>query len=354
MQPLLSIIVVAYNVERYLQKCLASLSNDFIDKLLVDVMIIDDASEDDSWRIIERFCRANANFRAIRHEINLGAGAARNTGLDHCSGQYVWFVDGDDYIDPDRVPEILRTLSDYTPDVLVVRPKGIDINGREFVHHASCINSATERLISIDDYYAKNIGLGYSCLYIARHDIVKKNNIRFKSMRFLEDEDFHTRLFIKCTNIWVSNITCYNYVKRPSSISNDDSVDGLTRRLVSLMQVHASLAECIGVEEIRPKMRQALKDRLSEIEFLIMRGYLFTKMSAEQALSIIDSLSKEKIYPFRCSPEGGSTRNTCYRLAKQAVNSFPILTHHLSAHLLYPIFRAMKGAFTVLKSTVSG
>ena len=329
MQPLLSIVVAVYNVQGYLEKCLQSLSNAAIDEETVEIVIVDDASADNCWGIIEKFCETCVNFHAIRHKTNLGAGPARNTGLESCTGQYVWFVDGDDYISPEYISGVLELISSIGPDILVVRARGIEVDGREYVHETSNLNFETGRLMPIEDYYLKNNRYGYTWMYISKVALINKNKIKFKDMRSMQDTDFYARLFAGCTNIYVSSIVCYNYVKRPSSTMNDGSAGAVIGRLRSQLQVYASLSEFIKINYTSPKMNRAIEDRLAQIEFSAMLRYLVTPMPAEQVVEIFNSLSATGIYPFRWQPERWSAKHLYYNIIKNAVNVSPIVARSL-------------------------
>src|SRR5690606_13049482 len=103
-----------------------------------------------------------------------------------------------------------------------------------------------------------------------------------------------------------------------------------------------SLSEYMEAGKGRAQMNKALSRRLTEIEFLMMRGYLFTRMSSKQAERIIDAFKEARVYPFRWHPERWSAKNAYYNLAKCIANCFPIFAHRLSALMLYPAYRATK------------
>ena len=91
----LSIIVPAYNVERYIDKCVDSLEEQNIDDY--EIIIINDCSTDNTINVIKR--RAKCNIRIINKEINTGLSDTRNIGIESANGEYIMFVDSDDYIE---------------------------------------------------------------------------------------------------------------------------------------------------------------------------------------------------------------------------------------------------------------
>lgn len=98
---LVSVIVPVYNIEGYISRCLECISSQTYRDL--EIILVDDGSDDGSGRILDEFAQKDARARVIRHESNLGPSAARNSGLDAATGAYVWFPDGDDYFHRDIV-----------------------------------------------------------------------------------------------------------------------------------------------------------------------------------------------------------------------------------------------------------
>ena len=99
-----SIIVPVYNVEKYLRECLDSIAMQTIDDF--EVICINDGSEDNSDRILTEYEKKYKNIKILVHEENKGLSAARNTGIRNAAGEYLLFVDADDYI----LPETCETL----------------------------------------------------------------------------------------------------------------------------------------------------------------------------------------------------------------------------------------------------
>ena len=120
--PLLSVVVPAYNVQDLLGECLDSLlAQPYED---VEVIAVDDASPDGSGAVLDSYAAADPRVRVLHLPANRGLGGARNAGLAAATGDYVWFVDGDDWVDPQSLPRIAAALASR-PDVLFV---GHEIN----------------------------------------------------------------------------------------------------------------------------------------------------------------------------------------------------------------------------------
>ena len=111
---LISIIVPVYNVEKYLEECLDSLRNQSYDNL--EIIMINDGTQDDSVKICNEFCKKDNRFILIEQN-NMGLGMARNTGLNNMHGQYVFFVDSDDYIDKKCIEILYQNMIDFSADI---------------------------------------------------------------------------------------------------------------------------------------------------------------------------------------------------------------------------------------------
>ena len=120
----LSIIVPLYNSEKYLPKCLDSLLDQDIQESEYEIILVDDGSPDNSRFIAGEYARAHSNIVVIS-QANKGTSGARNTGLRHASGKYVYFVDPDDYILNNSLSRLLRHMEEKSLDKASLRA-GLD------------------------------------------------------------------------------------------------------------------------------------------------------------------------------------------------------------------------------------
>lgn len=112
----LSIVIPVYNVEKYIEKCICSVVSQDISNEDYEVLILNDGSTDCSKDIAERYAKQNSNVHLFNHS-NMGLSATRNRGLREAKGDYVWFIDSDDWIENNCLGDILKRL-ESNPDVL--------------------------------------------------------------------------------------------------------------------------------------------------------------------------------------------------------------------------------------------
>ncbi len=108
MEPTLSIIIPVYNVAQYLRHCLQSILEQGLDNY--EVLLVNDASHDNSRGICSEWCETHPQFRLLNHEANMGLSMARNTGLQAAQGYYVTFVDSDDYLQEGTLATVLASM----------------------------------------------------------------------------------------------------------------------------------------------------------------------------------------------------------------------------------------------------
>ena len=112
--PAISLIIPVYNVEDYLEKALLSVQNQTFRDF--EAIIVDDGSTDKSLEIIKKFCEKNSNFIFLTQK-NKGPAAARNYGISVCKGDYIAFMDSDDYIEPEFLEMLYKTAIENDADI---------------------------------------------------------------------------------------------------------------------------------------------------------------------------------------------------------------------------------------------
>lgn len=230
-----SIIVPVYNVEKYLVECLESLKNQTSKNY--EVILINDGSTDNSKEICEKYAINNKNFTMYSKK-NGGLSDARNYGIKRAKGEYVLFVDSDDYVDK-------YTIENYTKLVTSMEKKIDIIIGNAWV--LSCntkklYNETLENnqyLITGKKYYISSLKKGNlhvpTWLHIFNREFLLKNNLFFKKGIFHEDEEHTVRAYLKADTIFKTNVTHYFYRIRSGSImKNSKNIETRIKDLKSI------------------------------------------------------------------------------------------------------------------------
>lgn len=209
---LFSIIVPVYNVENYLRRCVDSLIHQTYKNL--EIILVDDGSPDNCPAICDEYAQKDSRIRVI-HKENGGLSDARNKGLDAATGDYVLFVDSDDYIEPDACEKFLRYAE-----------KGCDILIGEFLCEGGDYNTQWIKTCEIIDgktYYKRLLKAKQYAVVVwvnaYRREFLEKSGLRFKFGILHEDFEFTPRAFLAAeTVLWCPNCF-YHYVIRENSIT---------------------------------------------------------------------------------------------------------------------------------------
>ena len=118
-QPMISLVIPFYNVEKYIAQCLDSVYNQDISEEQYEVICVNDASPDNSREIVLEYQKKHTNLKLVGHQFNKKLGAARNTGRAIVRGKYIWNIDSDDYIKPNVLKTLIETCETYNLDILI-------------------------------------------------------------------------------------------------------------------------------------------------------------------------------------------------------------------------------------------
>ena len=178
----ISVIVPAYNVEDYLENCLESISNQTHSN--IEIIVVDDGSPDRSGEIAEEYKKKDTRLKVI-HQMNGGLSAARNTGLESATGDFVCFIDSDDWIEPDYLELLYVGTQTYEADISVLKIKKIT-NLDQLKEH-----TIVERKWEILDreQAMKNLFINNKIGYSANNKLFNKNlfdNLRFPVGKLME------------------------------------------------------------------------------------------------------------------------------------------------------------------------
>ncbi len=118
-KPLISVLLPAYNVEKYIGNCIESVINQTYKN--IEIIIVDDCSPDNSGKIAEDYAKKDSRIIVIHHVKNKGLSATRNTGLENSHGEYITFIDSDDWVSKDYVEYLYKIITETNSDIALVR-----------------------------------------------------------------------------------------------------------------------------------------------------------------------------------------------------------------------------------------
>lgn len=221
---LISIIIPVYNSEKVLAKCLNSLVNQTYKN--IEIICVNDCSKDNSEDIINKYLKYDNRIKLINHTENKNAGGARNTGIHNAKGDYICFVDNDDWLALDAINTMINFTRNGEIDIIV--PKWCDYyNERNKTIIPNLIVGGSKR---DNILYALKNGLRILGCLIKR-DLIVKNNIFFPEKTFWEDNAIICTWIYEAKEISVIDYVAYYYKETEGSSSRCITLKKITDRI---------------------------------------------------------------------------------------------------------------------------
>jgi|688.fasta_scaffold216731_2 glycosyltransferase involved in cell wall biosynthesis len=240
-----SIIVPVFNVKEYLVRCLDSLVyQNFQD---FEIVIVNDGSTDGSDIICNNYIKKYSNIKLI-NQSNSGLSSARNTGLKNSSGEYILFVDSDDFIESDTLSTFSKYLNDNKFDVIVGSAKVL-VNNNYYSRLTFTELNNLQKIHTGIEFFKFQLKLNTMhmpvWLYIYNRSFLSKNLLDFKVGILHEDEEFTPRALFKVQSLLFLNYHFYNYILRKNSITNTKS------KIINSLHI---IQTCIFLKEFYSKV----------------------------------------------------------------------------------------------------
>lgn len=220
MQPLVSVIVPIYNVEAYLLRCVNSIKEQTYNNL--EIILVDDGSPDNCGRICDELAKTDGRILVI-HKENGGLSDARNRGLDAATGEYIVFVDSDDYIAPSFIMTLYHHLIETDSDVALCSymvVTGEDISKIQDEKPQTYVYNRKELLMNLYDANHEDA----TFFIVAWNKLYKRSlwdQVRFPKGKIHEDEATTYRIFHLCRRGVYVKVPLYGYFSSESSITRD-------------------------------------------------------------------------------------------------------------------------------------
>lgn len=259
--PLISVIVPVYNVENYLRQCLDSIIRQTYQHL--EIILIDDASTDTSTAICQEYVNKDKRIRMIRVPSNLGVSNSCNLGLENMTGEFVTFVDSDDYLNTDMIEQLYQlAITEQADIVLGDYYRFIEENGSFLIHNYEDFYET----LSFEDYLDR-VFTGATDNYITvwgklfKSSLFQKDYpIRFPSLQHSNEEQQVTHLlFLKSEKMVYLSYAGYCWRKRLNSLTSStinlkhvaDDLDGFEKRYFDLLLAGYDLSKAIQFYKTR-------------------------------------------------------------------------------------------------------
>ena len=257
----ISIITPAYNEEKHIGECIESVLRQTWPHF--EMVVVDDASSDRTAEIVEKYSAADERVKLIRMQDNSGVAKARNAALDNVGGDYLLFLDADDWILPQMLSDLVEMLDQYGK-VDMFRLKLRKVSSRS--EHPPAGSDFETRVYSPANLIRENKSGGYMPNLFVKHTIVKDNMIRFTDgMAMLEDQEFTMKCMIHSEQVLYFTKQNYMYYQHDESLSRNLSRDQYTDILNCAYRVYDTAKLHLQDEEKRVYHDYAYKKALQYV-----------------------------------------------------------------------------------------
>lgn len=302
MQPLISLIIPVYNVEKYFAKCMESVFAQTYSNF--EIILVDDGSTDNSGKMCDTYAEQDVRVRVF-HKTNGGLSDARNFGVARCNGDLVAFIDSDDFVTNDYLSYLYELMAKYNADVSIAEK----ISVSDGVEAQECLSKVSanyvEKCLSTEE------ALQVACVRVnAYHRLYKKHLVQkhpYPVGKIYEDLATTYKIIADCNSVAISTKTVYFYVQRAGSICHSQFSDK------HLQTLDAATAQLTFMKKNFPNAVPAAEKKCVSL--------------------VVDLLSNTSLFSDK----------------KNAKNNFRKLRDYLKLHVKYVLFD--KTASVTLKTT---
>lgn len=286
-----------YNVELYIEECIRSLYNQDIPQEEYEVICVDDCSPDGSRAVVERLQKEYPTLKLLIHTENKRQGGARNTGLSEAKGKYVWFVDGDDYIEPKCIGAILKKAEKENLDLLKFYFGPRNTEQLQCMLYSQEVTTGSQLIFTIQTDTPLITRCCSAVQQLILRDLLIANEINFAEYVQYEDDDFAYKLYAHATRTYLIAETPYIVRKTPNST---------TRRQNDIRRIRDIYAQALRMEKLDAKLSskdrrwhemitKCIDDCINNCVFRMMKGL---SVSEQLHFWFIDRKQPWKLKPY--------------------------------------------------------
>ena len=249
----ISVIMPVYNSEKYLEIALDSIVNQTLED--IEIICINDASKDGSLSILEKYEKVDSRIKIINNLKNFGPGYSRNLGLEHAKGEYIAFVDADDFFESDMLELTYEECVKYDLDIGVIKASYFDTVSNKCFRNSWVPSIMPTGIFTYDDVkgYAYTMFCGWSWDKIMKREFVEDNKLRFSNHKMGEDMSFSYLGLLLARKIkYISSDKALYYYRRNTQESlSENVINNLDDPYLVLKDLEHSFKEIVLYEKCK-------------------------------------------------------------------------------------------------------
>lgn len=291
----LSVIIPVYNVEKYIKKCISSVVNNNLQINEYEIIVIDDESTDNSVSVVQSMMKIHPQIKLISQK-NKGLGGARNTGVLNSSGEYVLFLDADDYLKENALKNVITFASEDKLDILEFGAIGVTEKGDEVYKYSKAAKVISDGY----EYLTKIQYMNSACNKLYATQFLKSSQLKFVERIFIEDFEFNTKAFYYAKRVKAVEDILGCFVQSPNSITRNLSVEK-NSKMVHDIEFVIDLTIKFEQEKsnISSKVNNVLKERIAFLIISLLYNLIKLSIHKKESKLIIERLKLKKLYPVK-------------------------------------------------------
>ena len=281
----ISIIIPVYNVENYLQQCLDSIRNQGYKN--IEILVVNDGSTDNSGKIIADYVDLDTRIKVINQE-NGGLSVARNSGIKQATGDYIWFVDGDDWIAEGAIDKLVEKLQEKDYDLISFSYLEYQEEQKSYSNPKNV--QAIEAISGVDFIAQSNHFFTSACCFLYKSVFIHTYNIKFKPNQIHEDDYFNLECFGRVGKICKLPIALYNYRIRANSLTTSISAEAIKNRVrsyLALMELSKTITD-LDTNFLKKKEEEYARNAVRLLDM-----YCGAATSRSEKLQLINQVKKQ-------------------------------------------------------------
>jgi len=319
----LSIIVPVYNIGSFIGPCLDSILSSDLKTSEYEIIVINDGSTDDSPEILDNYANSSQHIKVI-HQENVGLGGARNTGIIHSSGEYIWFVDGDDLVNGEHMGAALEKAIANEVEVLAFDFLPINESGNPENWIYFKLNLTEGTVYNGPEFYLKNFAKSYIWLYFFKKSIFTDHQLFFHESIKMEDSEMMPKIMAKCETLIYYDQPLICYRKRQGSITNIKEEKARNHFYYSMVITAESLKDFQSHFAADSTMYLGIELKKKQINQMLFTNLIGNNYSNAANEYYVKLLRSYKILPFNEIRGFSPKMNFKYNFIRKIVNIDPL------------------------------
>ena len=298
---LLSVIIPYFNADAWIGRMLDSLLDQGLDPSDYEIIIVDDESSQEPATLKDYASRyPQIRYHRISHS---GMSLARNYGLSVATGEWIYFCDSDDFLQPQVMAGILRAARERDLEMIVARFVLINENDPVPVSPRRGFSAVSETMTGLA--YLEKSPRGFTWAVwtqLVRRDVLQAHGLAFEDTYYVEDRLFKFALLQVVSRLATIDVDLYFYVQHESSVFHQKRQQDNPAFVAAWLRYMDTLASYVRRPDVSPQIVASLEDRLNRSAFYVLsNAFVFSPVAVNQ--SAIDHLAARRLYPVAVRPK---------------------------------------------------